>query len=807
MKSAIVWLVLALVTASLIARADESTCQRLAVYPENVTICSSRDAQSILVQAILADGSTQDVTAVADIQFDAQFVQYVNESLMPVSDGKTTVKVAYAGKSVELPVEVRNIQGVDQLGFRKHIVPIFTKAGCNSGKCHGAASGKDGFRLSLFGYDPEGDHQRLTREMLGRRINLADPEHCLLINKALGKVPHTGGGLIEEGDVSHSQLIEWMRSGAPADPKDVPVPTSISVFPKRMVFASPNQLHKILVLANYSDGSVRDVSSLAVYLSNNEGAASVKPSGMVQASGPGSAFVMARFDQFTEGTSIIVRPGTPFELPKIPENNYIDTLVYSRLKDLNIQPSELTNDHQFMRRVYLDLVGRLPDTGSIERFLRDPSSTKREQLIDTLIADSDFKKIWTMHWAELLQIRTSNGMSPKALSLYDQWLREQVSQGKSIDQIVQALLPASGGTFSNPAANYFQTETSPQLIAESVAQVFLGTRIQCAQCHNHPFDRWTMDDYYGFANFFSQIGYKPGTDPRELTVYNLGEGDLKHPVAGRQVTTKFLGGAYPSLKPGDDAREPLAKWLTSEKNPAFARNIANVVWSHFFSVGIIDPVDDFRVSNPPSNPELLDALADHLIQYKFDIGQLASDICKSRTYQLSVVTNASNRLDNRHFSHASPRRLRAEVLLDCLTQVTLAAEKLPGLPAGARAVELADGPVPNYFLTTFGRSTRATPCSCEVKTSPTLSQALHLLNGESTNTKVLGGKVVSGLLERVKDPKLVATELYLKCYSRKPTFEELQAIEKQLAQYSTIQAGLEDLFWALLNSNEFIFNH
>ncbi len=422
--------------------------------------------------------------------------------------------------------------------------------GCNTGKCHGAASGKDGFRLSLFGYDPEGDHYRLTREMIGRRINLADPEHCLLINKALGMIPHTGGGLIDEGDTNHAMLIEWLRSGAPRDASDAATPTNITVLPRQAVFAKPNELQKLIVMANYSDGTVRDVSDLAVYISNNDATASVSERGMVEATGPGSAFVMARFDQFTEGTAIIVRPGTPFEFPPVPENNYIDRLVYDRLKDLNILPSQLTSDEQFIRRVTLDLVGRLPTPAAVDSFVGDHDANKRERLIDELITDADFKKIWIMHWADLLQIRTNNGMSPKALELYDDWLRERVMNGETIDQIVRELLPASGGTFSNPAANYYQTETSPQLVAESVAQVFLGTRIQCAQCHNHPFDRWTMDDYYGFANFFSQIGYKPGNDPRELTVFNTGEGDIKHPVAGRKVVTKFLGGAYPAIELG-----------------------------------------------------------------------------------------------------------------------------------------------------------------------------------------------------------------------------------------------------------------
>lgn len=786
---------------------NEPSADRFVVYPESISLSSSRSMQSVVALVVRGDGSTADVTAASQAQCDEKVAKFVNEALVPISNGKTTLRLTYGEFVRELSVEVRDVDKQVQPGFRNHIVPIFTKAGCNTGKCHGAASGKDGFRLSLFGYDPEGDHYRLTREIVGRRINLADPEHCLLVNKALGMVPHTGGGLLDEGDANYSQLIEWLRSGAPADPSDAAVPTSIAVYPSQVVFSRPNELQKLIVIANYSDGTVRDVSQLAVYLSNNESTATVNQDGMVQATGPGSAFVMARFDQFTEGASLVVRPGTPFEFPALPENNYIDRMVYNRLRDLNILPSELTNDEQFVRRVTLDLVGRLPTPADVDQFTKDSGAEKRAKLVDALIKDEDFKKLWIMHWAELLQIRTNNGMSPKALSLYDLWLRKRVLDGQTIDHIVQELLPASGGTFSNPATNYFQTETSPQLMAESVAQVFLGTRIQCAQCHNHPFDRWTMDDYYGFANFFSQIGYKPGNDPRELTIYNLGEGEIKHPVAGRKVVTKFLGGDYPRVLAGADSREPLAKWLTSRENPAFARNIANIVWSHFFGQGIIDPIDDFRVSNPPSNPELLEALAGHLIEYQFDVGKLAADICKSRTYQLSVATNNSNQLDQRHFSHAKTRRLRAEVLLDCLVQVTGAPERLPNLPPNSRAIEVADGQVPNYFLSTFGRSTRATPCSCEVKTNPTLSQALHLLNGEATNGKIHEGRVIPTLIAELREPQRIAIELYRLCYARSPKPDELSMIEEQLRHYPNAEDGLKDLFWALLNSNEFVFNH
>jgi hypothetical protein len=412
-----------------------------------------------------------------------------------------------------------------------------------------------------------------------------------------------------------------------------------------------------------------------------------------------------------------------------------------------------------------------------------------------------------MKWAELLQIRTANGLSQKGLQLYDQWLRQQVRSGNTVDKIVAQLIPATGGTFENPATNYYQTETTPQLLAENVAQAFLGMRIQCAQCHNHPFDRWTMDDYYGFAAFFSQVGYKQAIDPREITVFPTGAGGIQHPLGGRPMAPKYLGDDAPAVAAGADYRRYLAEWLASPENNAFSRHIANVVWAHFLGIGIVEPVDDVRVSNPPSNPELLDALGQHLAGYGFDIRQLARDICYSRTYQLATLPSAANAWDDKNFSSGRIRRLRAEVLLDCLNQVTETSESLPGLPLGGRAVEIADGRAPHYFLTTFGRSSRQTPCTCEVKTSPTLSQALHLINGESTSGKIAEGAVVDRLLAETSDPMRVIEQLYERSLTRLPTEDESAAIAAKLAGSDEVKSDLVDLFWALLNSNEFLFNH
>jgi hypothetical protein len=780
---------------------------RLEVRPAAVELSSVRDRQPVSVQAIHPDGHTADVTAAASFTLDKPVATVTDGVLAPAADGSATLTVGFAGQSATVPVAVKRAAAADPVRFRTDVLPVLTKVGCNTGKCHGQASGKDGFRLSLFGYDPAGDVARITREMGGRRVNLDTPADCLLVNKATGAVPHTGGKRIEPDSEGHQLLVRWLEAGGPADPAAAPVPTGIEVFPARAVFARPGEAQRVSVRATFSDGTDRDVTRFAVFTSGNDAAAAVADDGLVTAAGPGEAFVLARYDAFTQGLPVIVRPGTPFAAPATPAFNRIDELVHAKLDRLHVAPGGVCTDEVFVRRAYLDLIGLLPTPAERDAFVSDAATDKRAKLVDALIARPEFADLWVMRWAELLQIRTANGLSPKGLAVYDQWLRDKVRAGTTLDALVRELLPAQGGTFENPAANYYQTETTPQLIAENVAQTLLGTRVGCAQCHNHPFDRWTLDDYYGFANFFGAVGYKPAADPRELTVYDAGTGGVPHPVTGRPTTPKFLGGAVPDLKPGQDRRQALADWITSPENPAFARNLANVVWAHFFGKGIVEPVDDVRVSNPPSNPELLDHLGKTMAGYKFDVKKLARDICTSRTYQLATARTDGNKWDDRNFARQAVRRLRAEVLLDNLTRVTETTDTFPNLPPGGRAVQLADGRVNNYFLTTFGRSPRTTACSCDTKTSPTLSQALHLLNGETTGGKVAAGKVVPKLLAAGKTPEQVAEELYLRTLSRRPTAAEAKGIGERLAAAADKAQALEDLFWALLTGNEFIFNH
>ncbi|MCH2130686.1 MAG: DUF1549 and DUF1553 domain-containing protein [Pirellulaceae bacterium] len=791
-----------------LGNANDAELELLRVYPAKINLSNARDRQSLLVQAVFVDGVTRDVTREAEfVVADSDVARMEQNVVFGESDAETTLLVRFAGKEVALPLKAVQANHKPPVSFKLDVMPVFMKAGCNTGSCHGAARGKDGFRLSLFGFDPDGDYHRLTREISGRRINLALPEDCLVMNKATGKVPHSGGKRLEEGSEPYETLVEWLNAGAPQDEGEVPAVTRVEIFPENAVLRGEGAQHQITVRATYSDGSDRDVTSLAYFLSNNDNSAGIDQEGVVTAAKRGEAFIMARFETHTVGTHFIVLPtDDSFSWQETPEYNYIDTLMHHKFRKLRIQPSDVCTDEEFLRRASLDITGTVPTVEEYRQFMESTSDHRRDELVEQLLERKEFVEMWVMKWAELLQIRSSNGVSYKSALLYYNWLQERISNNVPTNQMVAELLASNGGTFANAATNYYQNETNTLKVAENVAQVFMGMRIQCAQCHNHPFDRWTMDDYYSFAAFFSQIGRKDSEDPREKIVFDSGAGEVKHPVGGRVMPPKFLGGEFPDLQ-GHDRRELLAEWLASPDNPYFARNLANIVWAHFFGRGIIHEVDDVRVSNPPVNAELLDELARRMTEYNYDFKRFVRDICTSKTYQLSTTTNPTNESDVRNFSHATLRRMRSEVLLDVISQVTDTKNKFRGLPLGARAVQIADGNTSTYFLEAFGRASRESVCSCEVKMEPNLSQALHLLNGDTVKSKLEDGNVVGRLLEGGSSADDVLDELYVRCLCRHPQEDETIRLKTLLAQADDEKIFLEDAFWALLNSREFLFNH
>ncbi len=782
----------------------------LAVYPPQIKLGSSRDFQSFVAVLRRDDGITEDASERVQWSVaDPSKVKLDGFTLFPIGDGKTELVGKYNGAVVKIPVEVTGANTKPAISFEKDVMPVLTRSGCNTGSCHGAARGKDGFRISLFGFDPAGDYHRITREIGVRRINLAVPEESLILKKSVGAVPHTGGKLFDTESDYYATMLEWLQDGAKIDAKDKKPPAvdSVAIYPNQAVIEGDGTTQRFVAVATYSDGSTRDVTRLAAFTSNNSGTAAIDEFGVVTAGRRGEAFVMARFDTHTVGSQVLALPvDLKYTPPKIT-GDYIDQLVGKKLQQLRIQPSGLCTDEEFIRRATIDITGQLPTEQEFESFINDAGADKRAHLIDRLLECKEFSEIWAMKFAQLLMIKSTNQVSYKSAFLYANWLTDKFARNVPIDQMVRELLTSTGGTFTSPATNFYEIERDTLKTSENVAQVFMGIRTQCAQCHNHPFDRWTMDDYYGFASFFSQVNRKQAEDYREKIVYNRFSGEVNHLVTKKPVPPTFLGGESPDTR-GKDRREVLANWLTSPDNPFFAKSIANRVWAHYMGVGLVDQVDDIRVSNPPSNPELFDKLGEKLVQYKYDFRRLVRDICTSDAYQRSCATNETNAHDNRNYAHAVIRRIPAESLLDCISQVTQSPDKFTGLPLGARAVQIADGKTSNYFLTTFGRSPRATVCECEASTDPSLSQALHLLNGSSVSSKIARGKLIDTWLKEEKLSKEeIIDRIYIRCLTRKPTPEERKALIAKVGDDANLSPALQDIFWAVLNSREFVFNH
>ena len=705
--------------------------------------------------------------------------------------------------------------------FRLDVMPVFFRAGCNSGGCHGAASGKDGFRLSLFGYDPAGDYYRLTQQMVGRRIDVAVPEQSLLLMKALGKVPHTGGQCFKVNSEHYQTLLHWIEAGAPDDSETVPTTTSLAIVPDKILFQGKDKTRKVKVMATYSDGSERDVTRLALYLTNNAANAGIDDQGNVSAGTSGATNVFARFAKFTTGAEVIVLPqnSAGYKKPSVKPANYIDELVSSRLDKLRILPSGLADDQQFLRRVYLDLIGLPPSTDEYRRFM---ASRNRTKLIDELMERDEFADVWATKWSEMVKVlgdtNSGSGTDPKVAQIYYKWIREQVKKNAPLDQFVRAQVQGSGSNLYDPQANLYtmlpQGNYQAKAVAQDVAQVFTGVRIQCAECHNHPFDRWTMDDYYGFVSFFTGVKRKYGADAVEFYIYNDPNAPTaKHLLDGRPMAPKFLGGQILDTKSAQkkmqDPRDALADWLTSPDNAMFRQNMANRIWAHCFGRGIVEPVDDVRISNPPSNRDLIEALGRKLVEYHFDSKALIRDICNSRTYQTSSLGNATNKSDDLQFSHASVRRLRADVMLDAISQVTGVKTTFNNFPTGYRASQVFDGGAHygHYFLKTFGLASRETVNAADTRMEPTLSQALHLINGNTIDEKVAKGTVISGMLKANKLPAEMLDELYIRALTRVPTVIEKKKLLAMTDADPKDRKVYEDIFWGLLNSTEFAFNH
>jgi hypothetical protein len=701
------------------------------------------------------------------------------------------------------------IQLADQkrsISFVNDVAPIFARLGCSASNCHGALNGQNGFKLSLFGYEPEADYKAVVEASEGRRINRADPAKSLLLLKPTLGVRHGGGKRFDVGSLEYQVIKEWIEAGAPASGSNESKMVRLEVTPRERVLLSADAMQQLVVLAHYADGTTADVTRKVRYQSNDDSIATVSVDGLVAAKRSGEAAILVRsLDQVTAARIGVVLSPKVRNYPNVPRNNFIDELVFSKLKRLNIVPSEVCTDEEFLRRASLDLIGVLPTVEEARKFLASRAPNKRAKLVDELLERPEYADFWGLYWSDRLS-NSRQFLYEKGTFFFQQWLREAMARNLPYDQFARELVTATGGLYEVAPTSYYPLMKKAEEMATTTSQIFLGVGLECARCHDHPFEKWKQDDFLGLAAFFPQVRYKNRIRQNERVLYLDPKRELTHPKSKKPVTPKFLGGEAVKIEPERDRREVLADWMTAPSNPYFARAIVNRLWKHFLGRGLVEPVDDFRVSNPPTNEALLDALAEDFIRSKYDLKHLFRMIVGSRVYQLSAQPNITNKEDKQFHSRFYLKRLNAEELLDGICRVTEVPEKFPGFHLGTRATQLPDPKVTSYFLDVFDRATRETVC--ERKQTTSVMQVMHLVSGDTINQKI---QAENSLIERLtksgKSSREIIEELYLRTLSRFPQREEAQLAQQGIGQAPSPRAGYEDLLWALLNSKEFLFNH
>jgi hypothetical protein len=734
-------------------------------------------------------------------------------------------------------VKATQYKGQKPVSFVNDVIPALTRTGCNMGTCHGAAAGKNGFKLSLRGYAPEWDYLAITRQSRGRRINTTQPEQSLLLRKPLMEVAHIGGKVLRLGTPEYDVIARWLKEGAaPPDAKD-PHVTALHVTPP-VQSTSPGAKLQLHVQAIFSDGSKRDVTHWARFATNDENVASVVPDGGVTVAGVGQTAIMVGYQDRVAVASVQVPYPNKVDaksFASLPRANYIDDKVYAKLAALHLPASAPASDLDYIRRVTLDLTGTLPTSAQAHAFEADADARKREKLVDALMARPEFIDFWAYKWSDLLRVNRGT-LKDKGMWAYYSYIHDAVRDNKPWDVLCREILTAKGNTFMDGPANYFRTALKPEELAENITQGFMGIRVQCAKCHNHPLEKWTQNEYYGMANLFARVKYKADLAiyvNDEMTVYNTQAGDLVQPRLGRPVPPKPLGGPELALNSDRERRAYFAEWLTRPDNWYFTHSIVNRVWAHFMGRGLVEPVDDMRETNPPSNPELFDALTADFVKHKFDLRHLLRQIVLSHAYQLSSAAVPGNRKDDRYFSHFLVRRMTAEQMLDALSQVTGKSEDFPGMPAGYRAIQLPDTHVKSEFMDILGRPARVITCECERSQEPNMAQALLFINGDLINHKVTAdGGIVDTLVKAGKADGDILDELYWSTLGRPPHPSErdsdLAALRKAIVPTPTITPAsapptpkadpkaqkdlarrkfFEDMLWVLVNSKEFLFNH
>lgn len=790
----------------------------LVVEPATVILNGPRSVQQLVVTGRYADGTERDLTPFCGWSCDVPGAIAIGPGgfLEPLGDGSGTLTVDAGGRTAVLPVTVKNFSKPQPVSFQSELIATLNVGGCNAGACHGTPSGKNGFRLSLRGYDPPADYLQLTRDGFGRRTDRLNPSASLILRKALGLVPHEGGQRFKANSLPARTIRAWLLEGLHNDPAGAPMVAKIEIVPGARVLHAPARWQQLAIRATSSDGAVRDVTGLTVFSSSDPAVAEVTSAGLVEFFKPGEVAVLCRhLEQLVSVRLTYLEPQPGFQWPKPPENNHIDTHVFAKLKLLGIPPSQLCADHEFIRRVYLDLCGMLPEPATTRAFLASSDANKRATLVDDLLARPEYADFWTLKWSDVLR-STRKTVQVKGTHVFQHWLHNHLTENTPFDRLVRELLTANGNTYANPPANYYRVTRDPPNLAETTAQLFLGIRMQCARCHNHPFERWSQDDFYSTAAFFAQVRQKKDEVSISLpppavgaeVIYFDRSGEVVQPRTNKVMPPRFLGGELPAIAPGRDRREAFADWLTRPDNPFFARSVVNRVWFHIIGRGIVDPVDDFRESNPSANDALLDALAKDFVASRFDLKHLIRTIVNSRTYQLSAQASELNKDDTKYFSHAVTKLYGAEQLLDAICLATGVPEKYAGLPAGTRAVQLPDGEANHPFLKTFGQPARELACECERESDSNLAQALQLVNGPTINEKLrkADNRLGQVLAKKLPDAEILS-ELYLTLVTRLPKETEVKNTLEYVAKAKDKRKAWEDVLWALLNSKEFLFRH
>lgn len=779
----------------------------LMIQPAEIEFSGGRAMQQILVTGKYGDGSERDLTRFCTLHIVGDSATVDAEGrVVPRQDGDSVLVAEAAGRTGRVHIKVRDFERPRPISFRQDVIAALNVGGCNQGTCHGTPSGKNGFRLSLRGFDPDSDYLQLTRDVLGRRVTSQDADASLILLKALGRVAHEGGKRFGLQAVPAQVLRGWLDEGSRADPAGLPRVKHVQILPGSRVLRAPAKWQQLAVLAHLDDGSVRDITRLTVFSSSDNSVAEVDRSGLVEFRSVGEVAILCRYiDEMQAVRLSFLEPKSGFVWSNPPEHNYIDRHVHAKLKLLNLLPSELCGDHEFVRRAYLDAIGTIPTVTDMQTFLADGDKDKRAKLVDRLLQRPEYADYWTQKWMDVLRNSRAT-LQMEGVKAYHTWLREHFANNTPFDQVVRELLTATGNSFTVGPVNYFRVARLPEDLSETTAQLFFGVRMQCAKCHNHPFEKWRQDDYYSLAAFFAGVKQKKEKDKSEVVSFDR-SGAVKHPRTGQAALPRFLGDRSEVGK-DRDRREALAQWLTAADNPFFARAVVNRIWFHLTGQGIVDPVDDFRDSNPPANDELLDALAQDFVERKFDVKHIIATIMKSRTYQLSALSNDFNRHDSRYFSHVTPKLLSAERLLDAISAVTEVPEKFSGMPEGTRAIQLLDTDSEHPFLKAFGQPARQLACECERGGDATLAQALALINSRTLGTRLsTGNNRIARLITANKSDEEILHELYLATLSRVPTQREQQVNLLYVRASEERRQGFEDVQWALFNTKEFLFRH